>query len=674
MVNPNRTGRTIVPGSVPGGIVSGVTGHTVVPGSRTVGDNEPGLDKMLEVVVDGPSTSQPQAFLLVISGAEPGRLHILDRPELIIGRSKFADIRISERAMSQQHAKLVRMGDHHRLYDLGSTNGVFVNDKRVEQADLKVGDVIRTGETVFTYMSSSGGDPGQSEATLALPSATSKTRPPTYPPHGGGGHPMHAGGPNPLTAVALRNRLPAVRQMGPHVLQAPALDADGPDFIALLIRVLAFFRRYWLSIMILTLLGVGAGVASYKFRKPPAVAKFELHLIPDASDNPVQQGRRMNFEFFRSAKQNFLRPSLINETLTELGETDITPQRIREVQQALELNQGRGPTENIYAGSFQAGTAEEAMEFLRVHLDLFLEREIEKALKVLLVEVEALEKKLAEAEEELNSTEQAIVAFKQEHSEGLPEQASQLYESLIALGAERGRVASEVARAAEESRVRKKQLRSEAPEMERRISLARPYEDAIADVKQELAAARAAGKGPDHPDVKALKAQKEKLEALRDEVMKEGAGDGVVRESNPVYESRRIALDDASTSLKVAQAEMARLTNDIKRTEKIVAELPRLQQEYTELTRSYEATQKMHANLLEKLTSSKIQLDMERASATGRYDVITPPNVEPVSKVKTLIKRAGLLGMLGFFFGIGIGLLRDLRRLVAARLAQTQPR
>jgi uncharacterized protein involved in exopolysaccharide biosynthesis len=661
MVNPNRTGRTIVPGSMPGGVVSGVTGHTVVPGYATRSESEPGLDKMLEVVIDGPGAGQPQAFLLVISGAEPGRLHILDRPELIIGRSKFADIRISERAMSQQHAKLVRMGDHHRLFDLGSTNGVFVNDKRVEQVDLKVGDVIRTGETVFTYMSSAGGEPGQSEATLALPSATSKTRPPT-----GQG----------LTAVALRNRLPAVRQMpGPQILQAPALDAEGPDFVALVIRVLAFFRRYWLSILILTLLGVGAGVASYKFRKPPALAKFELHLIPDASDNPVQQGRRMNFEFFRSAKQNFLRPSLINETLTELGEAEITPQRIREIQQSLEFNQGRGPAENIYAGSFQAANGDEAMEFLRVHLQLFLDREIEKALKVLFVEVDALEKKLAEAEEELNATEQAILAFKQEHSEGLPEQASNLYQELIALGSERGRAASEIARAAEEARMRKKQLKSESPEIERRISMARPYEDAITDVKRELAAARAEGKGPEHQDVKKLKEQKAELEQLRDQVMKEGGSDaGVVRDANPVYESRRIALDDASTSLKVAQAEMGRLTNDLKRTERIVADLPRLQQEYTELTRSYEATQKIHANLFEKLTSSKIQLDMERASASGRYDVITPPNVEPVSKVKTLVKRAGLLGMLGFFFGIGIGLLRDLRRLIAARLAQSQPR
>ena len=560
--------------------------------------------------------------------------------------------------MSQQHAKLVNLGDHHRLYDLGSTNGVFVNDKRVEQADLKVGDVVRTGETVFTYMSSAGGDPGTSESTLALPSATSKTRPPTG-----------------QTALAqLGNKLPATRTHAPQVIQAPGTDTDGPDLITLMIRVLAFFRRYWLSIGILTVLGVAAGVASYKLRKPPALAKFEIHLIPDASDNPVQQGRRMNFEFFRSAKQNFLRPSLINETLAELGETEVTPQRIREIQRQLTFQQGRGPTENIYRGSYQATTADQAMEFIRVHLELFLDREIEKALKVLLVEVEALEKKLSESEEELSATEQAILAFKQEHSEGLPEQASQLYQELIALGAEKGRAASEVARAAEETRMRKKQLKSRAPEIERRISLARPYEDAIADVKRDLAAARAAGKGPDHPDVKTLKAQKEKLEALRDEVIDKGTSKSVVREANPVYESRRLALDDASTSLKVAQAEMARLTNDIKRTEKIVAELPRLQQEYTELTRSYEATQRIHANLFEKLTSSKIQLDMERASASGRYDVITPPNVEPVSKLKTVIKRAGVLGFLGFIFGIGIGLLRDLRRLISARLAQSNPR
>src|SRR5688572_31687150 len=117
----------------------GRTGRTLTPGG--------GLDQMLEVVASGPDPTAPQAFLLVVSGAEPGRLYPIERPEITIGRSKYADIHISERAMSQQHAKIVRHGDHHRLYDLGSTNGTFVNDEKIDQVELKVGDVVRTGET-----------------------------------------------------------------------------------------------------------------------------------------------------------------------------------------------------------------------------------------------------------------------------------------------------------------------------------------------------------------------------------------------------------------------------------------------------------------------------------------------------------------------------------------------
>ena len=646
MAEPTRTGRTIVPGSV-------VTGQTVVPGR---GPTAPaGLDKMLEVVADGPNPGAPQSFLLVISGAEPGRLHVLDRPEMVIGRSKYADIRISERAMSQQHAKLVRVGDRHRIYDLGSTNGTYVNDQRVEQVDLKVGDVVRTGETVFTYMSSSSqADAG--DGTLALP-------PVGGVPRGQAHTHRHSN-----SAVALRPKVPAVRTGAvPQVLTAPAMPDDGQDFLGLILRVLTFFRRYWLSILILSILGTAAGVASYKFIKPPAVATFQIDLSPKPSDNPIERARRMNLEFFRSAKQNFVRPSLIHQTLTELGEDDVTPNRIRQVQRRLEFRQDRG-SQTLHVGSYEAPTADESMEFLRVHLKLFLESEIEKALQVLIVEVETLQEKLKDAEEELNSTEQAIVAFKQEHSQGLPEQASQFYQELIALGTDRGRAASEVARTAAELQISRKQLKSESPLIESRIEMARPYEDAIADVKRQLAAAKAAGKGSQHPEVIALKQQLAQLENLRDDVMKNGTSK-VVRSKNPIYETARRAVDDAEASYKIAQAELGRLTNDLKRTEKIVAELPRLQQEYSELTRSYEATQAIHNNLFEKLTSSKIQLDMERAAASARFDVITPPNVEQVSAVRTMIKRGVMLGFVGFMFGIALGLLRDLRRLLAARMA-----
>lgn len=651
-MEPNRTGKTLIPGSVVN------SGKTVVPGQPTDAPAG-GLDKMLEVVVGGPDPAAPQAFLLVISGSEPGRLHVIDRPEMVIGRSKYADISISERAMSQQHAKVVRMGDHHRLYDLGSTNGTFVNDQRIDEVDLEVGDVVRTGETAFTYMSSSA-QPSQSDSTLALPGSTGGAQ--ARPPSGGRGA---------LVRRSAHPGTPPARIPPAEVLPMPAATPDyGSDWIGQLLKIIGFFRRYWLSILVFTMLGGAAGIASYRFFKPPAKAQFEVALVPQATDNPVEQGRRFNFEFFRAAKSNFMRPALIYDTLTELGETDITEDRIRKMQRRLELNRAG---QFSYNGSFAASTAEEAIAFLDVHLELYLEHEMEKALKALMVEVETLEERLYEAEEELQATDQAILAFKQEHSEGLPEQAQQLYGELISLGTDRGRAASEIARASAELSLSRKRLESESPIIESRIEMARPYESAISDVKRQIAQAKASGKGNAHPEVVALQAQLEHLETLRDDVMANGGGaSNIVRSKNPLFKNARLAVDEAEAAYKIAQAELSRLTNDLERTEAIVAKLPELQAEYSELNRSYEATKKVHANLFEKLNSSRIQLEMERASASQRYDIITPPNVQPQSRLKVMGIRGGALAMVGFFFAIGLGLLRDLRRFIAARLEQTR--
>ena len=64
-----------------------------------------------------------------------------------------------------------------RLFDLGSTNGTFVNEQQIEAVELNPGDVVRTGETTFTYMASGGADPGASDSTMALPSTSKRLNP-----------------------------------------------------------------------------------------------------------------------------------------------------------------------------------------------------------------------------------------------------------------------------------------------------------------------------------------------------------------------------------------------------------------------------------------------------------------------------------------------------------------
>lgn len=631
------------------------------------------------VVVGAPDPAASNAFLLVLSGTDPGRLHVLDRTEMVIGRSRYADIHISERALSQQHCKLTRHGEHHRLFDLGSTNGTFVNDVRVQQADLKPGDVIRTGETVFTYMSGSGqaAMPGPHEQTMALPHTMPPTHgmrgvPPTqalvrqYPaprPPGPAGTALVRRAPQPLITVAEGGYAGA-----PQVLEVPmplGAAAEGPDMLARILWAIGFLRRYWLSILLFTVIGGGLGVGSYKLVKPPAKAEFEISLVPDASDNPAERMNRTNFEFFRSAQNNFKRPGLIHDTLKQLGETEVTPDRIRGVQAGLEFNK---VGEYTYAGAFSAATPEDAIAFLDVHLELYKEYELEKALKVLLSEVKTLETQLVQAEEELNSTNQAILAFKQEHSEGLPEKSSFLLQRVLELSVQRSQALGDVTRAGAEAQVARKALKSEDPELEARIEDAKPYASNIAEVDRKLAQARAEGKGPEHPDVKNLEEEKRTLEKLRDQVLTEGTSK-VIKSKNPAYKTARTQADEAEAAQRVAQAELARITKELEETEGMVDKLPRLQAEYSDLTRKQQAVQKTYDELFGQLNGSRIRLDLERAQESARYEIITPPNVKPISRLKVLLTRGAMGVFAGLFLGIGLGALREFRRYLAARLA-----
>lgn len=68
-----------------------------------------------------------------------------DMPRLLIGRSEHNDIAIGSRFISRHHALLVRHGGATFLMDLNSSNGTFVNSRRVSNHVLRHDDVITIG-------------------------------------------------------------------------------------------------------------------------------------------------------------------------------------------------------------------------------------------------------------------------------------------------------------------------------------------------------------------------------------------------------------------------------------------------------------------------------------------------------------------------------------------------
>ncbi|MEY3028807.1 MAG: hypothetical protein RL198_204 [Actinomycetota bacterium] len=136
-----------------------IYGRRVV--SRLAQQNAPQLaanfqaaaSKQLGVELEEVEGSEP-THLLFTSGKGSGGQVMLDKRELVIGRAPNCDVPIADEFASSMHAKLVRVGDDWVLQDLNSTNGTFLDGRKVSTpAVVKRNVPIRVGNTSFELRS-----------------------------------------------------------------------------------------------------------------------------------------------------------------------------------------------------------------------------------------------------------------------------------------------------------------------------------------------------------------------------------------------------------------------------------------------------------------------------------------------------------------------------------------
>ncbi|MFY1596108.1 FHA domain-containing protein [Micromonospora sp. WMMD737] len=87
--------------------------------------------------------------LLTVAGGSMRGLSVRVGPERqVIGRGSTADIVVHDAHLSRRHAEVWLTGEGAALADLGSTNGTWLNDRRITGVErLADGDVIRLGRT-----------------------------------------------------------------------------------------------------------------------------------------------------------------------------------------------------------------------------------------------------------------------------------------------------------------------------------------------------------------------------------------------------------------------------------------------------------------------------------------------------------------------------------------------
>ena len=101
--------------------------------------------------IDTPKEPGTYHRLVCLTGQGKGRAYFITGKRVIIGRSEEADITILDMKSSREHAEIVNLGRTFIITDLGSQNGIIVNDLKVKQHNLSHGDKIIIGKTVFKF-------------------------------------------------------------------------------------------------------------------------------------------------------------------------------------------------------------------------------------------------------------------------------------------------------------------------------------------------------------------------------------------------------------------------------------------------------------------------------------------------------------------------------------------
>lgn len=101
-------------------------------------------------------TIEPQlalrGYYLAFEDGDETRLLRLEREVTYIGRGAGSEIGFDEHRVSRSHAILVRHGRHFRLLDDRSSNGTFVNGRRIAATNVEDGDVILVGPVAMKFV------------------------------------------------------------------------------------------------------------------------------------------------------------------------------------------------------------------------------------------------------------------------------------------------------------------------------------------------------------------------------------------------------------------------------------------------------------------------------------------------------------------------------------------
>jgi diguanylate cyclase (GGDEF)-like protein len=113
---------------------------------------EPELSKTITQAVHASGATDTRELLVRMDSASAGEVLYLEGRHAGIGRHPDNELCVDDAGLSRRHARFFRIGDRYVLEDRGSSNGSYINGRRVKRHALESGDIIQLGPGVcFRY-------------------------------------------------------------------------------------------------------------------------------------------------------------------------------------------------------------------------------------------------------------------------------------------------------------------------------------------------------------------------------------------------------------------------------------------------------------------------------------------------------------------------------------------
>jgi polysaccharide export outer membrane protein len=639
------------------------------------GDNDEGPThetlSFAEFATRGNVPAGSERAVLIVAEAGGGQqVFPLNRNPTVIGRSNNADLVLADPEISDFHARVFKHSFGFTVEDMGSAEGTFLRDKRINHARLISGDTLRLGTTVLTFLDERANAPkdkstslvpvrstakGLASRSTALRDPYSQSSPNAQLPQG-----QSQPFPSPLQAQPGRRRRSADSDEA-----APSID----DLLLKILRAWRYLRRRSWLIFSLAAVGLAAGAASFKYYPPVRAAYCVVTLHPAPRANPIESEMRQaqsdSTQFFAGAERAFKSNENIMAALRRIGVPNPNEPFAEAIAKRMSFESiGNHSYLATYMPTFFSSRTDWHVRLLDAHIKNYVETEIEKTLKVFVAEVDFLRVQTDAADKQLSEIMQETVKFREANSDQILAQGTLAGSSQGDLESRRIEVSARIERLAGELQGVRSQLARGSVLSQAKSQSAQADREALSNVNRKLGELRAQGFADGHPDVERLLTEQKNLQRVVDEHLHSDVTQFEKR-SNVAYDSMQSQADQLEAQLRAARAERGTIEGSLRSLRTVSSQSPKVNARLEELVRMKEEVERQHGLLFDRLKKAEVQLQLERVSTTSRYEIVTPARLEPPPARRAFVLRmAEGLGLGLLFAALAIGIF-ELRRLFA---------